>query len=33
MNTEKIGNVSALDHHCGDCGAEFDPSGRRVNVE
>ena len=25
--------VSELDYHCTDCGAEFDPSGGRVNVE
>jgi transposase-like protein len=33
-NTEEIGGgVSTLDYHCGDCGAEFDPTDGRVDVE
>ena len=31
-NTEEI-DGGDLDYRCGDCGAEFDPSGGRVNVE
>lgn len=31
-NTEKVVD-GELDYRCLDCGAEFDPSGGRVNVE
>jgi transposase-like protein len=33
-NTESVGGgVPDLDYRCRDCGAEFDPTGGRVNVE
>ena len=31
-DTEEIVDGN-LDYQCGNCGAEFDPSGGRVNVE